>query len=107
MSRETITDNLGQFISGITLVLSLVGSWGYFYSEQRINTLMLNEQRAISNRQDETIQKLTINQSQLFASVSNNNTSFLELTNSVKEMARAIQENQLYIAKIVNKNRLE
>lgn len=106
-SHIKVSHSLSTIVATITLVLSLIGSWSWFYSEQRLNSQeisMLREDKAKSN---DRISKLEALQTKMIITVDNNSKTIGEVSESVKEIAKILNDNQKYLIKIVNKNRLE
>lgn len=102
-----VSHSLSTIIATLTLVISLIGSWSWFYAEQRLNTQARGiQEKTITTLQNRTSELEEI-QYKMIITVDNNSKTIGEVSDSMKEVVKIINDNQKYLIKIVNKNKLE
>lgn len=99
--------NIGKIVSIITLMLTLIGSWGIFYSEQQVNKLTIANNTSEIRRLEadnksfvRAISNLNVNQAKLVETVSNNSRTTDELKADVRQMLNLLTENKMIMNKI-------
>lgn len=102
-----VSHSIPSVIAGITLAISLIGSWSWFYSEQRLNSQKINTQEAQIQEHKHRIQYLEKTQNKIVIVTNNNAESIRNMTESLKDVIDAVNKNQLYLIKIVNRNKLD
>lgn len=100
---KDIAKMLGTGISLFTLFLSLVSSWTYFYSEQKINTIQIASQAKISEKHEEELRQLYTQQNKLIETVSYNSKDISSVQGNIEKLLDMQQKNQLYLTKIATK----
>ncbi len=103
IGNTSFQKNIGQVIAGLTLIISLIASWSHFYSEQKINTFYRKSQEQTIRKHEKEIIRLNENQSTLFLTVSNNTKNNDELKQTLLEVNKLMQNNQIYLTKIASK----
>ncbi len=95
--------SLGVTVAGIALVISLVASWGHFYSEQKVNTekikMLQGDKKDLAN----IVYTLNHNQAKLIQNVSNNTENTKALRQDFKQVLDLLNKNRVIIAKIAGK----
>lgn len=100
---QQIAKMLGTGISILTLLLSLVSSWTYFYSEQKINTLQLASQAMTIERHEEDLKSIYTQQNKLIEIVSYNTKDISSVQINIEKLLDLQHKNQLYLTRIATK----
>lgn len=100
---KDIAKFIGTGISIITLLLSLISSWTYFYSEQKINSMKMENQEKISDRHSEELRQLFTQQNKLVEIVSYNSKDIQGVQGNIEKLIEMQQRTQVYITKIATK----
>lgn len=100
---KEIAKMLGAGISLITLLLSLISSWTYFYSEQKINTMKIENQEKISDKHGEELRQLFTQQNKIIETVSYNSRDIKSVQDNIEKLIDIQQKNQIYLTKIATK----
>lgn len=94
---------LGHVVSWVSLVITLVASWGVFYSEQKINSVKLQSQSEIIRSHTRAINNLTENQAKMVTTISNNTANIEEIKRSLKDVSSTVKESREYLIRISEK----
>lgn len=100
---QNIAKMLGNGISILTLLLSLISSWTYFYSEQKINSMKIDNQEKVSDRHTEELRQLFTQQNRLIEIVSYNSKDIKSVQDNIDKLIDIQQKNQVYLTKIATK----
>lgn len=106
MSNDThhpIVKSVGIIVSVMSLVVSLVLSWGHFYSEQKINTKEIAMLQTDKRELSKVVFTLNSNQSTLIEAVSNQAHQTNDLKHDFKELLKVLGQNQATLTKILTK----
>ena len=98
-----IAKAIGLVISVMTLLLSLISSWTYFYSEQKINTIQIASQAKISEKHGEELRQLYTQQNKLIETVSYNSKDINTVQINIEKLLEMQHRNQVYLTKIATK----
>lgn len=98
-----ITKMLGTMISVITLFVSLVSSWTYFYSEQKINTMQIASQQRILDKHEDELKLMYNQQGRIIETISNNSKDINSIQGSIDKLVDMQQKNQIYLTKIATR----
>lgn len=100
---KDISKYIGVGISIITLLLSLISSWTYFYSEQKITSMKIINQEKISDRHGEELRLLFTQQNKLIETVSYNSKDIQSVQVNIEKLLEMQQRNQVYLTRIATK----
>lgn len=98
-----IAKMLGTGISLITLLFSLISSWTYFYSEQRIDSMKIASLERTSDKHGEELRQLFTQQNKIIETVSYNSRDIKSVQDNIEKLIDIQQKNQIYLTKIATK----
>lgn len=98
-----ITKLLGTGIGIITLLLSLISSWTYFYSEQKINTMQIAGQQRMLDKHEEELKGMFNQQSKIIETISYNSRDIKSVQDNIEKLLDMQQKNQVYLTKIATR----
>lgn len=100
---QNIAKNIGIFISIATLLLSLVSSWTYFYSEQKIQVIRNNSQDAIIEKHETELRSMYTQQNKIIETISYNSRDITVVQKNIDKLLDLQQMNQIYLTRIASK----
>lgn len=100
---RNIAKMLGTGISILTLLLSLVSSWTYFYSEQKINTMQIASQQRMLDKHEEELKGMFNQQSRIIETISYNSKDIKNVQDNIDKLIDIQQKNQVYLTKIATR----
>ena len=100
---QQIAKMLGLIISFVTLLLSLISSWTYFYSEQKITTITVASQQRMIDKHEDELKNMFSQQNKIIETISNNSKDINNINGSIEKLVDIQQKNQIYLTKIATK----
>lgn len=100
---KDIAKMLGTGISLVTLFLSLLSSWTYFYSEQKINTMQIATQQRTLDKHEDELKIMYNQQSKIIETISYNSRDIKSVQDNIEKLVELQQKNQIYLTKIATK----
>lgn len=100
---QNIAKMLGTGISILTLLLSLISSWTYFYSEQKINTMQIAGQQRMLDKHEEELKGMFNQQSRIIETISYNSKDIKSVQDNIDKLIDIQQKNQVYLTKIATR----
>ena len=100
---SNIAKNIGIGISVLSLLFSLLSSWTYFYSEQKIQVIKNQSQDRIIEKHEDELKSMYSQQSKIIETISYNSRDITTVQRNIDKLIDLQQQNQIYLTKIASK----